>query len=192
MTRRSKLISILVLLLLFIIIVIILVILALRGDKKEQPLPQPVPVPVEQRETTNTQTPTPTQQIEQENRVRTSSVQTIASLFAERYGSFSTESNFQNLRDVMPLMTANFAAETERQIATTTLGDDFYGVTTRVQSFVNVQQNEELGTAVVTMETQREEAKGSTQNISVRYQEITVSFVQDDSGAWKVSGAEWK
>ena len=40
------------------------------------------------------------------------------------------------------------------------------------------------------MNTQREEAIGSPQNISVKYQEIELEYVME-GGVWKVDSANW-
>ena len=190
MTRRQKVITLLVLLLILIFVVIILIILALRGPKSEQPLPQPVPTVVESPEEIDNGGQTEIQRQQQDNRVRTSSAQAVAKTFAERYGSFSTEASFQNLRDVMPLMTVAFATETEQQIATMELGGNFYGVTTRVIS-LQIDQDDTTGTATASLQTQREEAFGTAQNITVKYQDIILGMILEND-TWVVSSAEWQ
>jgi len=190
MTRRQKVLTILGLLLVLIIVVIILIFLALRDPKMDQALPQPTPTVVESPHNIDITTQTETERQEQKDRVRTSSVQAIAKTFVERYGSFSTEATFQNLRDVFPLMTASFAAETEQKIATMKIGDEFYGVTTRVIS-LEIDQDDNNGLATAIIQTQREEAFGTAQNISVKYQEIILGLTQEN-GTWVVSSADWQ
>lgn len=127
---------------------------------------------------------------EQDARDQTASIQSASKTFTERYGSYSTEAEFANLRDVLTLMSASFAAETEAFIDGATSAAEYYGVTTRVIS-VSVDATDDVaGTATVTVTTQREEAKQDIQNITVRYQDLRLTFVTED-GAWKVSSATW-
>jgi len=130
------------------------------------------------------------QQEEQLDRNSTATIQSASKTFVERYGSYSTEAEFGNLRDVLPLMSASFAAQTEAFIEGATSAKEYYGVTTRVVSLSVDAADEIAGTATVTVTTQREEAKGSIQNISVRYQDVRLTFVLEDD-AWKVSSAIW-
>lgn len=126
-----------------------------------------------------------------EDRTATFSVQSLAKTFTERFGSYSTEADFQNLTDVLPLMTTAYAAETEAFLATAIPPSEYYGVTTRVVSIKILSSDETLGTASLEVSTQREEAKGSAQNISIRYQTLALSFLKEND-TWKVSAATWK
>lgn len=141
---------------------------------------------------TPSQTPFTTQQLEQEKVVRTqaSGMTTTAKLFAERYGSYSNEANFQNIRDVIPLMSAKFGAATTTALATKKVPIGFYGITTRVITVKVVSQDEKKGTAVIDMSTQRVEENGSAQNTTTKYQDIELSFVKE-SGVWVVDSAKW-
>ena len=126
---------------------------------------------------------------EQEARTASASLQSASKTFAERYGSYSTEADFANLTDVLPLMTKAYAAKTQAFIDTAVAPEEYYGVTTRVIT-VTVDA-EDATTAQLTLVTQREEAKGSVQNVSVKYQDLVLSF-EKESGEWKVSNAVWK
>lgn len=166
-----------------------ILILLLRSPK---PAPVEVVVPEETTQTVPKQViPSPIQEQRAQERQITANVQTLAKTFVERYGSFSNEAEFQNLRDLFPLMTDAFVAETENFIATTIIPESFYGVTTRVIT-VNVDEfDEAAGVAVLNLTTQREEAIDSPQNVSVRYQDIELQF-ELVLGSWKISSAEWK
>ncbi|OGL95779.1 hypothetical protein A2348_00080 [Candidatus Uhrbacteria bacterium RIFOXYB12_FULL_58_10] len=130
------------------------------------------------------------QQEEQVSRNQTASIQSASKTFAERYGSYSNEANFANLRDVIPLMNASFARETLAFVDAATAPVDYYAVTTRVISVSVDAVDEATGTATVTVTTQREEAKGSVQNVSVRYADLRLTFVTEN-GSWKVSSVSW-
>lgn len=188
MSRRTKLILLAVLAGVFIILVVIL---AFRFARS-RPAPETGSIAEESGAETPPSSTTPTAEVqaEQEERTRTVSVQTTVKTFVERYGSFSTEANFANLRDVLPLMTGELEAATRATLANPPAATEYYGVTTKVVA-VNVKAMDETAlTATVTISTQREEAKGSPQNISVKYQSITLTL-RKVSGEWKVSGATW-
>lgn len=118
------------------------------------------------------------------------SVETVAKSFAERYGSYSSQSNFQNLRDLMPLMTSSFQVETENLIATLEVEDMYHGITTRVLS-VDVTLSEDETIATCDVQTQREEAWASPLNAEVTYQVLALLLVKD-AGEWKVDNATWE
>lgn len=138
------------------------------------------------------QTPFTTQQLQQEKevRVQASSVTTTAKLFVERYGSYSNEANFQNIRDLIPLMTEKFAAATTADLATKKAPTGFFGVTTRVITVDVVSQDEKQGTAVINLSTQRVEENGSAQNAQTKYQDVELTFATE-SGVWKVDSVKW-
>ena len=119
------------------------------------------------------------------------SLQNLAQTFTERYGSYSNESDFANLYDVLDLMSATFRAETEQTIATAQVPDHYYGITTHVLSVKMDLMDETGGTAKATVNTQREEATESIQNVQVRYQYLSLLFVKEQ-GIWKVDGAAWE
>jgi len=188
MDRRTK---ILILLAIIAIALLILFLLFWRPAKQETPTPAPTPV-TEQPEPIDTTPPEPTREERAEaERASVSSIRTLSETFAERYGSYSTEANFANLTDVLVLMTPSFAAETQAFIDTAEQPTEYYGVTTRVVSTNVVEQDELAGTATVEVSTQREEAIDSAQNISVKYQTLTLELVYlNDS--WLVDSAQWE
>lgn len=188
MSRRSKLIIILVLILLALLLLIFLL---FRLFAKPAPAPAPVPQANEQLPASNEAVIPPSQQQAQEERVSSASVQSLSKTFTERYGSYSSESHFENLTDVMGLMTDSFAAETQAYIDTAKTPPEYYGVTTHVISIDVTAMDETAGTATVTVETQREEATGSIQNVTVKYQTLVLTMVQID-GQWKISSATWE
>lgn len=186
MTRKQK-IGLMIAVLAVIIMLIILWLLR----KQEQVVMPAVVVPIVEEETVSPEpVAAPEISILQEQRDQSAGLQSLAKTFTERYGSFSTEADFANLADVILLMTPGFAEETQLYIDTATMGESFYGVTTRVISLSVDQLDEEAGVAVITLSTQRQEAVDSPQNVSVKYQDIVLEF-EKISGSWKVSSAIW-
>ena len=133
------------------------------------------------------------QATEQEKQLRTQAagVIALAKLFTERYGSYSNEADFQNIRDVIPLMSKTFAATTTADLATKKIPTGFYGITTRVITVKVLKNDDKAGMALVDVDTQRQEETGSAQNTSVKYQTIELAFVKE-SGVWLVDSATWR
>jgi hypothetical protein len=118
------------------------------------------------------------------------SVRTLAKTFAERFGSYSNEAAFANLEDVFPLMTEAYAARMQEAMESWSASQEYYAVTTHVLS-VEMETDEETGTAQVILKTQREEARGEVQNVSILYQDLALDLVYT-GGTWLVDRATWQ
>ncbi len=191
MPRRNKIILIIA-----IIILLILAILLFWFRFRTESVPGTVVVVSEEPVVAQEETEIPVPgvgeaPIKPERTVGEGSVETLAKTFAERYGSYSNESEFQNLRDLETLMTPQFAAKTEGMIASTEVSDMYYGVTTRVVSMNITAFDEEAGVAEVSVLTQREEAIGSPLNTDVKYQTLVLEMALE-GGAWLVDDAVWE
>ena len=181
MSRRSKL------LILGGILLAVILLLLWWFLRQAPAAPVAQPVVVKSPEAPVPATPTPTEAA----RIQQSGAETVAMTFAARYGSFSTEAAFQNLRDVIPLATPVFAAQLEAQADAGTPSTDYYGVKTNAIALTTDHMDDAAGTARFTVHTQRQEAIGSTQKLSVKYQDLELTM-EKVAGAWKVSGATWK
>lgn len=126
---------------------------------------------------------------ERDTRNVSADVVSLSKTFVTRYGSYSNEANFANLEDVLPLVSASFAARLQNTIDTGVAPEDYYGVSTGIVT-VKVDEKNET-TSQVTVTTQREEAVGSPQNTTVKYQDIVLTFVNEE-GTWKVDSATWQ
>ncbi len=115
---------------------------------------------------------------------------TIAADFTERYGSYSNEGNYQNLRDLYSQMTTNMQARTETFITSNPLpAGDYFGVTTRaVRTDVVSKTDTE---AVISVGTQRQESTSANPSSRIYYQ--TAELVLVKSGLkWLVDSFEWQ
>lgn len=128
---------------------------------------------------------------ERESRVTSADVLSLSKTFVTRFGSYSNEANFANLKDVLPLTSTSFSAELQNIIDTSVPPEEYYGVTTSIVTVKVVEKDETAGTASTIITTQREEAVGSLQNVSVKYQDIVLTFVREES-VWKVDSATWQ
>lgn len=115
----------------------------------------------------------------------------IARAFVERFGSFSSESDYANVEDVLPLTTLSLqnrlqgiAAAARREIS-----GSFYGVSTKYISMNTVSKTDTQAVLLVT--TQRNESFDSPKNTSSRYQDIELEMVKNDDG-WLVDGFAWQ
>jgi hypothetical protein len=116
--------------------------------------------------------------------------ETVARVFVERFGSFSTESGYENIETILNLATSDLQErlQTIAAEARTENGQEYYGVSTRLISLTTVSTSETE--KMISITTQREEAFGSPGNTSVRYQDITVTLVQDGAN-WLVADFVW-
>lgn len=119
------------------------------------------------------------------------SASTITRTFVERFGSYSSEADYQNVDDVADLATTSFAQELETlaERARANATDAYYGVSTIVLS-TKVQSESDTAMKMLVL-TQREEAFDSPENTTVRYQDITVDLVKSGDD-WLVDGFEWQ
>lgn len=116
----------------------------------------------------------------------------LAASFAERYGSFSNQGDFENLKELKVFMTDSMAREVDAYIAEAgargTATPAYVGMTTRALSSTIDSFNESAGTATVTVNTQRQEVTSA--GTRVFYQEIGLDFVRSGE-IWEVDSAQW-
>lgn len=119
----------------------------------------------------------------------------MAGSFAERFGSYSNQSDYGNIRDLKLFMSSNMKEWADKyiqeSIAKNTNSDIYYGITTKAVSKTVQLFDEDGGRSEVLVKTQRRESTGSTANAVNFYQNIIVSFVKEKS-VWKVDSAYWQ
>ena len=115
----------------------------------------------------------------------------MAELYAERYGSYSNQGDYQNLRDLLPVMTAKLRAETEVFLAKALSqpAQAFEGVTsvkisTDVRAF-----SETAGTAVIAVTLQQEKVSGTSATVGYRTLRMEL---KKDGQEWRVDAARWE
>jgi len=122
-------------------------------------------------------------------------IERLARTFTERYGSFSNQTDFENLEDLKIFMTASMRAYVDSFIARQRAqrGDTsiYYGVTTKVLTTEITDYSPSLGRAEVLVTVQKQESTGSTTNTKVFNQEAALDFARDN-GSWKLEGLYWK
>ncbi len=171
---------------LIIIVVLVLIIGALyfliwRARpvvKPVEPSPQPVEAGAEQGGAVDSTQPVIDSvvllQQELKNRAR---------VFIERYGSYSSDANFANLEDLIPMMSESLANETKNYIAAQRakekVGQIFYSSTTRVLS-IKFEDFIPDVSAVFTALCQQQETKDKTTNMV--YKTVKLKMVFENNG----------
>jgi len=142
--------------------------------------------PQNNNELTNS-TPPPT--LTAEEKMRGFLIKTSAA-FAERFGSYSNQSNFENLLDLKMLMTERMQNWVDSLVvAGNSNSGVYYGITTRTLNTEIKKVSEDA--AEVSVSTQRQESVGAEVNSKVYYQDVLISFVKE-GGLWKVDEARWQ
>jgi len=118
-------------------------------------------------------------------------LQTLARVFAERFGTFSNQAGFTNLDDIQSLLTEEMqqwvAAQKTQMSKKYPLDSEYYGVTTSAPIVKTDSYSQDKAVMLVT--TQRTEKKNSESKTFE--QKIKVEFVNID-GNWLINGAYWQ
>lgn len=119
-------------------------------------------------------------------------IEELARTFAERYGSYSNKSDFENLVSLFSWMTPGFQATTENFIkaekAKLTGEEDYFAITSKIVS-IQVPAINEAGTAA-TVFVERIE-RNETAKTASYLQKLALQF-KKISGLWKVDSAVWQ
>lgn len=118
----------------------------------------------------------------------------LAMSFAERFGSYSNQNNFENIVDLKPFMSKRMQAWADQFVAAGRANPAdtsiYYGITTRALTS-DVKRFDPQGPVEFVITTQRREATGTTSNAKVSNQDISLIFVRED-GVWRVDEARWQ
>ena len=179
--RKVEIIAALTVLLLLVVFVLWLLLRQPRTETPEQP---------EQNIATDDLPPIDPAEIPQQNEVAAA---TVGRIFVERFGSYSSESDFANVDDVMSLATDRFQRELQGLVtqyrASTTANQEYSGISTFVITTKTLEVSETNTSLLIT--TQRKEAVGNPGNASLRYQDVELALVKVDD-AWLVDSLQWR
>ncbi|MDO8509700.1 MAG: hypothetical protein Q7S24_00995 [bacterium] len=111
------------------------------------------------------------------------SVRQLAKVFFERYNTYSSDNNYQNILDVKALVTPEYWLTLENKvIQKPAINQPFVGVTTKVL-MVELKEIKDASAQVYLKSNVNEERNGVITN---RYQELIVSLVKVN-GVWLVN-----
>lgn len=189
--RRAILIVALAVLLLGVIVAaIILVIRAIPKKTVSLPAGQETSLPTPEQEAAAAIIRNPLVPAAAEPVGRTAAAQ-MAELFAERYGSYSNQGDYQNVRDLLPVMTSGYRAKTEATLAAAApqRAQTFEGVTSvKISSDVR-SFDETAGTAVVGVTLQQEKISGTSTVSGYRTLRMELKKIGED---WRIDAARWE
>ncbi|MFA6391735.1 MAG: hypothetical protein WCW66_03200 [Patescibacteria group bacterium] len=121
-------------------------------------------------------------------------LQPIARNFAERFGSYSSFSNYENITKLEGYMTASMKNWAERfvaeQRANSSADDKYFGITTKALNVTTDSINEADEKAQFTVTTQRNQTNEG-EEAKVIYQDIIIKFIKEGI-EWKVIEANWQ
>ncbi|PKM91082.1 hypothetical protein CVU82_03430 [Candidatus Falkowbacteria bacterium HGW-Falkowbacteria-1] len=119
----------------------------------------------------------------------------MATSFAERFGSYSNQSNYENVSDLTSSMTKEMKSWADSYVRDLKNNSDYsgsyYGITSK--AFVGAQIENfspESGSVDVLVSLQRFENKGSGEETTFN-QDILITYI-DEGGEWLVDSAVWK
>ncbi|MDD4477228.1 MAG: hypothetical protein PHY40_03695 [Patescibacteria group bacterium] len=117
----------------------------------------------------------------------------MAAAFAERFGSFSNQSNYSNINDLKIFMTQNMQSWADQYIAKSQgeFSTIYHGYTTKSVATEATSFDASSGKSEILVKTQRRESSGTMENSSVFYQDILITF-KKERNAWKVDSAVWQ
>jgi len=132
--------------------------------------------------------------IKDETSLKEGQLKRTASLFIERLGSYSNQSNFSNVADLKIYMSDKMIGWADDFIKKNNIDRDisvYYGITTKSISQKMELIDEDNKNATVLVNTLRRESGGGLNEDNSFYQEASVSFVLENS-FWKVNSVSWK
>jgi len=117
----------------------------------------------------------------------------LARSFAERFGSYSNQSNYTNLKDLRMFMSADMKSWVDDFIAQskiTSQRDIYYGISTKAISSKEEYLDLEIGQASFHVETVRQEATSNTENSSSFRQPVKIVLLRENK-TWYIDKAVW-
>lgn len=127
--------------------------------------------------------------------VNKESIARMASSFAERFGSFSNQSDYKNISDLKPYMTVKMKKWADSYIAENRangVSNIYYGIITKSVTYEYLSYDDDMGSAEIVVKARRRESVGISSNTTnVFYQDIKISLIKEN-GAWKIDSAYWQ
>lgn len=132
---------------------------------------------------------------EEEHRFNATDLAKRAEAFAERFGSYSNQSNYENFSDLELFVTDSFndwmTSYASKLRDNSPASSAYYGVSTRALTVEVRSFDEEAGTATVNVITKRSESSANNGALDPYSQELLLEFIRDN-GEWLVDAAYWE
>ncbi len=118
----------------------------------------------------------------------------FAMSFAERFGSFSSQSNFSNITDLQMFMTSSmrqWSVGYIDRLREENPSSTYYGISTYALSSETISFNEDAGQAEIRIFTQRRENRDDQPGENLFLQNLRLELMQQ-ANDWKVNAAYWE
>jgi len=112
----------------------------------------------------------------------------LAMSFAERYGSYSSDEQIQNLRDLEPLMTADLVAVVYDNIAEAPVNGDFIGYSTKALSVKLIASDNSSAEMIVGVQ-RAQTVNNQVQNVFNDSLALTAVKI---GAEWKIDSVRWQ
>lgn len=112
-------------------------------------------------------------------------LENIAKFFAQKFGSFSNQANYENLNDLMPLVAEDFKNQLLNSKGSQS-GADYYTVESKVLSVKTIDFIKESGSASVLVTVLRKDMEGDAKK-----QDLKIEFIKTGD-LWQVKNALWQ
>lgn len=130
-----------------------------------------------------------------EEEISATELKKMAMSFAERFGSYSTHSDFSNISDLKIFMTDNMKSWADNFIKVGRRGisedPDYEGVITRAISAEVNDYDLNSETATVSVQAKKTKTSEKSGQSDTSYGKIDI-FFKKEKGEWKVDDAEWQ
>lgn len=131
---------------------------------------------------------------EEEREADVNDVSKLAMTFAERLGSYSSQSNYSNIIDLQLFMTPamkNWSDTYIDRLKSENPSTSYYGISTYALSSQILNYDENMGRAKIMVITQRKEVTDDLSNENLFVQNIVIDLVKLND-KWLLSGAFWQ
>jgi len=198
MSKKNKLISILVVIIALIILIglIFFMFLASAPVKEDQSSEQENLPEIAKVKPEEIQTAEPTiQRVIPKTGVTENDLKRIASSFVERYGTYSNQAGYSNIEDLEIFMSKpmkEWAGDYIKQ-ALNNAGNTgiYYGITTKAVVTETISFSADSGEAKFNIRAQRQESIGTGSNIRKFQQDAQLVMIKE-GGVWKVHRVIWE
>lgn len=127
--------------------------------------------------------------------VKIEDLKRMAGSFAERFGSFSNQADYGNIKDLKIFMTKKMQAWADNYIAEAiakkTDSSSYYGITSKAVTREAIDFDDDMGQAQILVNMQRREAIGTPNNATSYNQGLDIHYIKE-GGVWKVDDAVWR
>ncbi len=177
-----------IILIIIAVVVILIIIVAIILIQKDKSISSPSP---SDQKKVSEETPSETEE-EQEQAdqiaILKSQLGLQARSFMARYGTYSSDNRYGNLKMLLPQMSAKFTQETTEKISLKEKTLGFISLTTKVINFSLKEFNEEAAISFVVQAQEREIRSDQTE---LKQRIIEISFIKEND-QWKIDEVNYK